>query len=119
MTITIDTLEDAKELLREGWTKRSFAVNAQQQSVDELDPTAVCFCLMGSIRRAAYDRHGYVFALRREEISVLSPAFPGLSNEPNELFQAISRYNDEEARSVDDVIAKIDIAITHMKETRK
>jgi len=113
---SIEVLEDAKKLLRKGWAKRSFATNALGQDVMDTHSTASCFCLMGAVRRAHYNRHGEVSPFNREVLETLRPAFPLAEGSKRDLFSVIATFNDEEARSVDDVIAKIDIAIGKLKE---
>lgn len=51
-----DILHRAADLLEEfGWTQGPYAADAEGHEVEPEDGSARCFCLVGSIRRAASD----------------------------------------------------------------
>jgi hypothetical protein len=45
----------AKELIEKGWAKDTFARNSKGKEVSDYSPEACKFCLVGAIRRAAYE----------------------------------------------------------------
>jgi hypothetical protein len=50
----IDVLQDAKELVREGWSQGAFARNSRGDPVGVMSAEAIYFDVSGAIARAAY-----------------------------------------------------------------
>ncbi len=58
---TIDVLTEARELVRRGHCKGTFAVGPDGTDVPYLDPAAVEFCMMGAIGRALNVKPGLAY----------------------------------------------------------
>lgn len=55
---TVEVLERAAALVAAGWTRGSYAKDAQGKDVCERAASAVTFCVLGAVRRAAWDLMG-------------------------------------------------------------
>jgi hypothetical protein len=98
---TVEILKDAKALLEtKGWTQGAAARNARGWTVGPNDGDAACFCGLGAVWAACPS---------------INPLIGGSSAEtalratvPQNLFAS---FNDEEGRTVEEVLAKFDEAI--------
>lgn len=98
-----DILRGAAQLLREkGWTTHAFARLDNSFVVPWDYPHACRFCLSGAVQRAASDLH------TSQEAASVAVGRVVISRG---YLRGTVRFNDEQARSVDDVIAIIDEAI--------
>jgi hypothetical protein len=53
-----EVLKAAAALLRGGWCRHTYAVDARGDEVDPCDDHAAAFCALGALRRASFDLHG-------------------------------------------------------------
>lgn len=92
-----DQLLAARNLIDKGWTRGASARNAKGEAVYYGDPTAVTFCLIGSIHA--------VGALDTAYYAVWDALIKRGGS------KVMSQFNDEPGRTKDDVLALIDEAI--------
>lgn len=111
VSLTLQALKNSKEILcnRKKWTKESFARTADGSSCSSIDPKAECFCLLGATYRAKNDlgvapevSFGIVtgYYVQRALDSILGAR----DTTPPE-------YNDDPARTYEEVMEVLDLAI--------
>jgi len=95
----VATLTEARRLIAEvGWTQGVYARDAYQNHELYESPRAVCFCAQGAIKRASgYDVDACVAAYRHLTHAIGGSYIPG--------------WNDEKARTKEEVVAAFDRAI--------
>jgi hypothetical protein len=100
----LDVLVGARRQLTEkGWTRGEFAKDKNGSTVATGSDAAVCYCLDGAMRSLKGDPYSYLDA-RKMIRRVIGASM------------LISDYNDNVARSVDDVLSVLDQAIELCKE---
>ena len=103
-----EILLEARQLLSDPsrWTKGAPARNAQLETVGSTSEAAFCFCAIGAIRRTLWVNPGRDTEERRELEDVASQALRESIGRPD-----ISRWNDDPARTHEEVLAAFDRAI--------
>lgn len=100
MTIK-EILLAARALLLNGWCLGAYALDIRGNQVSPEKDTATSFCMMGAIRRVSpnFDRykHGALYQLE----SVV----------PREQGKSLGWWQDQQGRTLDDVLAAFDKAI--------
>lgn len=119
----IPYFERARELIREGYTKETFARNSAQAPVDEMHKDAVCYCAVGALRKAVAEKHGYEWddemrvSLFGPEAGMVLAAIYEQTNAvigngvENGNVWNITRYNDYYFMSQGDIISLFDRCI--------
>ena len=106
-TTVLTVLSDARALLAEPgvWTQTSFARDAQGQPCESSSPEACQFCALGAIERAEHTRYGFAMhwsASREALVAAL----------PQGALDSVMVFNDNPTRTVDEVLALFDRAVT-------
>lgn len=101
-------LKRAKSLIRRGWTQGSYARNRGDTSIVVESPNACKFCLRGAVERAHLDLQAdseYYWAAQR----VLEKTIRK---------ETVIQYNDKSGRKKDEILKKLDMAITRSEKLR-
>ena len=105
----IKVLRRASELVQGGWIRRDYAVDANGNSVELLDPTASCFCLAGALFRAGHDILG-----TDREWQAEGAVYFTLKREFDEEF--ITTFNDAPNRNLSDITNALVLAEQYVDE---
>lgn len=98
-------LQEARNLIAAGWTKGTFARNADGQAVPNDSKSAQCFCTIGAIRRVA-DHGSEPLGPYLEAVVAVRQA-AGTRNIPS--------WNDNSNRTKEEVLEAFDKAIKSVK----
>ena len=100
----LKVLQDAKPLLKQGWTQGAYARNTDNKPMDYADPRAVKFCFAGALYKAG-GGYGIIEIIQ----DMISPR-------PDVMFE----WNDDKKRTQKEVLTVLDQAIaTFKKKTKK
>jgi hypothetical protein len=119
MTDTLNYLKKTKELIASevNWTKQVEARDERGRQVLATSPDAVCFCLMGALRRISYKDCGVIprppypsFVAYYDTIAALNKCLPSDPKRPNE---TIVSFNDSHTHA--DVISLLDSTIAGLE----
>jgi hypothetical protein len=98
-------LEQAKELIKQGWTQHAYARTTDGTSVVYLDSYAVCWCMVGAL----YAVNGkFIDNDTSREYYGLRYLWPAVTLK-NEV--ELTQWNDSSERTVDDVLDAYNKAI--------
>lgn len=98
-----EELKEARELIKKGWTKHFYAINANGLGVEVDSDAAVAFCLSGAMCRANVsmeDQKKVHTIVRKMEV----PCAPCG-------FDSIEEFNDDFGTSQEMVVDTLDLAI--------
>lgn len=111
MKSTLETLIEAKQIISDParWIKHTYAQNADGNPTEVLALDAVCFCMLGAVKRA-YGDHITLTPMVRILANVIG------RGEHRDNLLAIYSYNDKPIRSHQDVMETFDKAIKHALE---
>ena len=104
MNAVAQTLADAKDAVRKGWTKGTNARNALGESVKYGSSAAVCWCAGGALFLALSKQRTMKAAHRRRVIELFSGA---AGVKPLDIWV----WNDDKNRTVEQVLQAFDNAI--------
>ena len=104
-------MNDARDLLTKGWCKgaESMRIDGTRCEPDSRD--AAQFCIMGSINRTSKSSNE-----RESMIASLLPFVPSNCSDPKTLGTRISRFNDNEKTTIEDVLTVFDDAMDSLKQ---
>jgi hypothetical protein len=108
MTTATEILESARALVSPPgtWIQKDIAKDAAGDGISAFNPDAVCFCMMGAIHRAAFDKGIKRFdPARADAIHALKFVVQG------EGFSSIPDFNDAKKRTQREVLQAFDTAI--------
>lgn len=116
MTDTVAILKRARELVERGWVKGQLAVDDMGVSASVWQARATCFCSVGAIQRAIWERPGWDGAN-----PILHPAYnPALEALCADMpeFASIVEFNDSNSTTKDDVVALFDKVIATQEKVK-
>lgn len=100
MTKIVKVLSRAKELITQGWTQEFFARDKNRTVCHSASKNAVCFCLLGAIKRANREfKTEY-----RDELIIEDRLINFLKESP-------ASWNDAPERTKDDVLSLLSTLI--------
>lgn len=99
-----DAIKQIKLLLQSGWTKGAFAKNKVGENVCALDPGAVCYCLLG--------------ALKKIVLPVSTSLFDSLYKDFCDAgeFTEMTQWNDAEERKLEDLMDACDWVLKYAEK---
>lgn len=106
------TLEDARVLLDRGWCKELSARDREGKGCSPWGESAVNYCAVGSLWRAAYDKDGEPISKHQEKVYRIVQYVQQFL--PSDV-QRLADYNDHEERKKEDILSLFDKALTHAR----
>jgi hypothetical protein len=111
MPTAVDVLQAALEILQnpQQWCQKAWARDVDGYPVDPTDPSAVKFCLLGAVMKAAFDaepeyqKASHLIDQAHGALKAVHPLYP------------IVTLNDDEATSHQDIISLLNQAIKEEK----
>lgn len=97
MKTVAEVLTEAADLCERGWCQDAFAMDSDGQEVSSGDPSACRFCAHGAVNRASN-----AWPVAHEAISCLAYLLKESS-----LPEVVMTWNDDEARTQAEVVAKL------------
>ena len=109
-----EILQEAKTLIKQGWSQGKYARDENGESVDATDPNACQWCAMGAVYAAGLDAEGNANIELDVALNSLYFAIPYV--EYGEVFfttstREIADYNDDKKTTKDTVLLWFDEAI--------
>lgn len=101
-------LQDAKALLEQGWTQKTYARDADGISCDLEAPYAACWCILGAMRKLQYSG-AYTTDTIYHARQLVANAVPALPTHPTRC--AIAEFNDTPGRTKEEILAIFNQAI--------
>lgn len=113
---TVVALKQARELVRNGWCQMDAAKNSHGQGVYASSDDAAQFCISGAVARATWpweDDDGHLWEVTQECFKLLARAVreQGWDMSEQPVWQAINEWNDEPARTKQEVVELFDRAL--------
>lgn len=111
-------LSHARNLIStKGWTKGTFARNAEGKGVSEINPTATCFCMLGAINNYVFNKHDQLretapdgeYEMQLQALWDANEA--AMAALRTTTCDNIPTFNDAPERTVEEVLAAFDAAI--------
>jgi len=106
MSRTLAILAVARRLIRQGWTQRRFAADADGNSTGISSDTACKFCVVGALYRAAED-----LGLPRSEMLDARVRMLAILNVPT-----LGLWNDDAWRTQAEVVQLLDTVIKEVED---
>jgi hypothetical protein len=104
----VEILTRMKELIQQGWTKHSYARNSEGISVNENDPKACSWCLMGAKYRALHEKAPSMIVIYS---GIIDNLFAKTINS-----YALINWNDFHVAKKEDVLEMLDKTIQRAEQ---
>lgn len=111
MTTTTEYLKTAKQLLIDkGWIKGDYARDADGNRVPAVSSSATCYCILGALKAASHSVDDHTGAMAPLRCSIVN-AINGMRKTNFGADYGIHPWNDDPARTKEEVLAVFDAAI--------
>lgn len=100
---TLKTLKAVRDLFADPthWTQCSYAKDPEGKHISAFDPTAVCWCVLGAVRRFSRDAdENKLVIIKMREANAIT---------------FIGSWNDERSRTHQDILDMLDNTIAYVK----
>ena len=98
---SVEVLKRARELVANGWTRKTIARDANGRFVTVLSREATSFCVVGGLMRAQSEMGGFITRNLRRVLEIAADIE----------YRDIADWNDEPGRTKEEVLAVYDKAI--------